>query len=188
MQTLGLSPSTPRSEGRLRALFWPTIRNEADFDYITQQGFWVCAVVAFLTLLVSGLTGLLALGAFEALFFFLAGMGVRERSRTAGVAAFAAYLLSALVMQRFQGNGFGVVRIILLALLLANIRGLWLSKRWEASAGLSAPPARLHDTIADKLANSLPPLLWPRLRYLFYVLAFVEIAALLWSLVVPLPS
>src|SRR3954447_9716094 len=132
MQTLGLSESTPRSEGRLRALLWHTIRNSGDLDYVTQQGFWVCFAVSSLTLGVSLFAKSFA-GGLDVLFFFLAGVGVRERNQTAGIAAFSAYLLSAVVMQRYTGQGFGTVRIVFLALLLANIRGNWLAARWNAS-------------------------------------------------------
>lgn len=46
MQRLGLSDSTPRTEGRFKSLLWPTLHNEGDVDYAGQQCFWVCAVVA----------------------------------------------------------------------------------------------------------------------------------------------
>src|SRR6266403_976750 len=49
MQNLGLSESTPKTESRLKTLFWPTIRNEFDLDYITRQGFWICVVVGLLS-------------------------------------------------------------------------------------------------------------------------------------------
>ena len=188
MLRLGLSDSTPRSESRWRALFWPTIRNEADFDQITQQGFWICTLVASLTFVLSAITGPLALGAFEAVFFFLAGVGVRERSRFAGVAAFVAYLLSALVLQRYTGNGFGIVRIIFLALLFANVRGTWLSKRWERDTELSVRPTRLNQTIADKLSDQLPSVLWPKARYVFYALSAIELSLLVLSLFAPRPT
>src|SRR5215813_6725365 len=125
MQTLGLSDSTPRTESRWRALFWPTIRNDTDFDYITTQGFWICFVLAVMTILFGVIIGTPFMALFEGVYLFLAGIGVRQRSRTAAICAFSSYLLSALVMQRYTGNGFGIIRIIFLALLLANIRGNW---------------------------------------------------------------
>lgn len=64
MQTLGLSDSTPRTESRWRALLWPTIRNEGDFDYITAQGLWICFVVAALTVVFSALAGSTGNGSF----------------------------------------------------------------------------------------------------------------------------
>ncbi len=184
MQTLGLSESTPKTESRWRALFWPTIRNEGDLDYVTRQGLWICFIVAALTIVMSALSGTLLSGLFEGAFFFLAGLGVRERSRVAGLAAFSAYLLGALVLQRYTGNGFGVVRIIFLALLFANVRGNWLSARWGKDPH-NIEPIRLSQTLGDKLSDQLPAFLWPKTRVIFYVLAGVEIAILVLSLFAP---
>ena len=50
MQTLGLSDSTPRSESRLKSLFWPSIQSGADVDYLAVQGFWVCTIVGVMSL------------------------------------------------------------------------------------------------------------------------------------------
>src|SRR2546427_1257975 len=130
MQTLGLSDSTPGTESRLKSLFWPTILNEGDVDYLTQQGFWICFLVALITLFANCISGSILTGVFESIFFFLSGIGIRERSRFAAISAFSAYLLSALVLQRYTGQGFGIVRLIFLALLLANIRGMLLLARW----------------------------------------------------------
>jgi len=184
MQTLGLSDSTPRTESRWRALLWPTISNEGDFDYITTQGFWICFGVGAITLAVSPFNGSVGWGVFEGIFFFLAGVGVRQRSRVAAIAAFSAYLLGALVLQRYTGSGFGIVRIVFLALLFANIRGNWLSARWAMGQESSAPLTRLNQTIGDKLSDQLPMFLWPKVRFVFYVLAALEIGLLLLSLFV----
>jgi hypothetical protein len=174
MQTLGLSDSTPRSEGRLRALLWPTIRNSVDYDYVTQQGFWVCVLVAAFTF---GLASFLRSipTALEGVFFLLAAIGVRERSRVAAVSAFSAYLMGVLIAQRYSGNGLSVVRIIFLALLLANVRGSWLAAQWsEASGGAELPP-RLSESLADRFVDQLPRYVWPTARFVFYVLAALEI-------------
>lgn len=186
MQSLGLSDSTPRTESRWRALFWPTIRNDGDLDYITEQGFWVCFIVAAVNLAFSFFLRSIFLGSVESLFFFLAGVGVRQRSRMAGVIAFLAYLLSALVLQRYTGNGFGFVRIVFLALLLANIRGVWLSSRLPIAEDAGQAPVRLNKTIFDKLSDQLPSVLWPKAKWLFYFLAVVEITLLLVSLLMPM--
>jgi hypothetical protein len=157
MQTLGLADSIPRTESRWRALFWPTIRNEVDLDYVTRQGFWICCIVAAVTFVVNFFAGDVLTGAFESLFFFLAGIGVRERSRVAAITAFSTYLLSAIVLQKYTGSGFGIVRIIFLALLLANIRGNWLSARWEKDNLVGIAPIRQNETIGDKLPINFPP-------------------------------
>ena len=75
MQTLGLLDSTPRTEGRLKNLFWPSIRNEVHVDYLGRQGFWVCFLVAAFTVL---FIGSIFAGIVE-LFFFLSGAWVSAR-------------------------------------------------------------------------------------------------------------
>jgi hypothetical protein len=185
MQTLGLSESTPRTESRWKALLWPSIRNDADLDYVTEQGFWVCLLVAVLTLVFSVFSGAWASGVFECAFFFLGGVGVRQRSRVAAVAAFSAYLLTALVLQRYTGNGFGVVRVMFCALLLANVRGTWSAAHWTTDAAPDSVPAVLNQTLGDKLSDQLPTVLWPRVRYVFYVLAAAENALLMLALFMP---
>jgi len=184
MQTLGLSDSTPRTESRWRALFWPTIRNDGDFDYVTTQGFWICFIVGIVTIIWSAFAGALVPGLLEGTFFLLAAVGVRERSRVAAIAAFSAYLLGSFVLQRYTGNGFSVVRIIFMALLFANIRGNWLSARWATDQTLP-PPIRLSQTTWDKISDQLPTVLWPKTRVVFYVLAGIEMAQLFLSLFAP---
>jgi hypothetical protein len=178
MQTLGITDSTPRTESRSRALFWPTIRNEVDFDYITRQGFWVCFGVAAMSLVVQVFTGAPPIAYIESAFFFLAAIGVRERSVVAASLAFVAYLLDLLVVEVYTGGGLGVLRIVGLALLLANIRGSWLSSRWEQDLATPFASLRMNETIADKLVDQLPTFLWPKLRWIFYALAAIVIATL----------
>ena len=168
-------------------MLWPTIRNDGDFDYVTTQGCRICFIVAVLTIAFSAIAGSPVTGAFEGVFYFLAGAGVRQRSRIAGIAAFTAYLLGSLVLQRYTGNGFSVLRIVFLALLFANIRGNWLSARWAREQQPSPPPVRLDETFGDKLADQLPAWLWPKVQFVFYAVAGIEIALLLLSLFAPRP-
>ena len=53
---------------------------------------------------------------FDVLYMFLAGVGVRQRSRFAAAVVFANYLAGSLL------TGIGVVSVIFLGLLLANVR------------------------------------------------------------------
>ena len=184
MQLLGLAESTPKTESRWRALFWPTIRNETDLDQITRQGFWICFAAAVFAIVGSLSPGQL-IGVVEGAYFLLAGFGVRQRSRISAGAAFSSYLLAGFVMQRYTGAGFGVLRILLQVLLFANVRGIWLAARWPADSEARFISQPLNDTLGDKVTNLLPALLWPKLRYVFYVLAVLENAALLFLLFVP---
>ena len=97
MQILGLSDSTAKPEGsRVKALLWPTIRHEYDADYICQQGFWVCVVIALITFGSSLFTGSVVISLIFAVYYFLGGIGVRQCSRFAAVAVFVNYVLSML--------------------------------------------------------------------------------------------
>ena len=96
MQTLGLSDSTPRTDGRLKSLFWPSIQSGADVDYLAVQGFWVCTivgVVAFAFLVVQGqpINGFLVF-----LLFHLGGVGVREHNPFAAAMMLVYFVLDTL--------------------------------------------------------------------------------------------
>jgi hypothetical protein len=169
MQILGLADSTPKPQNRAKSLFWPSIQNETDVDYVTRQGFWICSIVAVFALVVGGFQGpaVFTIELFEGVFFFLSGVGSRMRSPFAAISAFVVYFLSTFIV------GFGIGRVIFAALLLANARGTWLSSRWRASQ-TEPPPLPLSETILDKFSDRLPIAIWPAGRYLYYVLAALE--------------
>ena len=162
METLGLSGSAERSEGRLKSLFWPSIQNGTDVDYLGAQGYWVCTIVAILSFVFLAIGGQPITGAAILLFYYLGGAGVRERSRYAALVVFVMYLLDTLLMP-------GVVRIILSALLLSNLRATWIAASWRPESEEAALPLRLNETFPDKLADQLPPWLWPKVRIAYYI-------------------
>ena len=53
MQTLDLSGTAPQSENRLKSLFWPSIHDATDVDYLGSQGYWICSLVAVFSFLMS---------------------------------------------------------------------------------------------------------------------------------------
>lgn len=163
MQTLGLSDSAPRTESRLKSLFWPSIRTGSDVDYLGTQGFWVCALVAVFSLVVSVLAGQAIVGALGFLFYFLGGVGVRERSRYAAAVVLVLYAADAVTA------GGGVVRVLLTALLLSNLRATWIASRWKPESEEAILPPRLGETWSDKFTDKLPMWLWPKVRILYYV-------------------
>jgi hypothetical protein len=174
MQTLGISDSTTRSEGRLKSLFWPSIESTVDVEYLAVQGYWVCtlvAVLSFLTLLATR-QPILAIVVF--LLFYLGGVGVREHSRFAATIVFVYYTVDTLGSLRvFLASPGGIVlRVIITALLLSNLRATWIAKRWQIGSDQSAVLVpRLSDTWKDKFANKWPMWLWPKMRVVFYVLS-----------------
>ena len=105
METLNLSDSTPRSESRLKSLFWPSIQNGADVDYLGTPGYWVCTLLAIVSFIFSLATGEPVVGAVMLLFYYLGGVGVRERSRYAAAIILCLYVSDTLVgIECGQGN------------------------------------------------------------------------------------
>jgi hypothetical protein len=165
MQTLGLSDSTPRSESRLKSLFWPSIRSSSDVDYLGAQGYWVCAGIAVLSFVVLAISGQPLIGALVLLFYYLSGVGVRERSRYAAGCVLAVYVTDILV------SGPSVIKVLLAALLLANFRATWIASQWRPDSAEALPPPRWSESWSDKFADKLPMWLWPKIRVLYYVLS-----------------
>jgi hypothetical protein len=163
MQTLGISDSTPRSESWLKSLFWPSIQSGADVDYLGAQGYWVCTLVAAVTFILALAIGQPIIGVLVVLFYYLGGVGVRERSRYAATVIFAAFALDTLV------SGIGVVRIILGALLLSNLRATWIASQWRPESEEAELPPRLSETWNDKFTDKFPSWLWPKVRILYYI-------------------
>jgi hypothetical protein len=163
MQTLDLSDSTARSESRLKGLFWPSIQTANDVDYLGAQGFWVCVIVAVLALVFSAATGHGIAGAFLLLFYYLGGVGVRERSRYAATMVFAMFVADTIA------SGFGVPRLIISGLLLSNLRATWIAARWKPDSDEATLPPRFSESWSDKFADQLPTWLWPKIRAIYYI-------------------
>lgn len=177
MQTLGLSSESKRADGRLKSLFWPTVENAWDVDYLGQQGMWICTILAVLTLVLPALTGnmvLIATGILSALFYLLGGIGVRQGSWPAAAAVFSVYLLNMFI------SGIGVISVIFAAVLLSNVRAAFLASEWKpvelnTGPGEADLPTRFNETLADKYIDQMPAKLWPKLQIVFLVLAIVMV-------------
>jgi len=171
VQTLGISDSTPRTESRLKSLFWPSIESGADVDYLAVQGYWVCTFVATLSfvVLLATIQPILAVVVF--LLFHLGGVGVREHSRFAATVVFVYYVIDILAAFKslVASPGGIVLRVIITALLLSNLRATWIAAHWQSGSDEAALPLRLNDTWRDKLANKWPAWLWPKIRVVYYV-------------------
>jgi len=163
MQTLGLSESTPRTESRIKSLFWPSIQTAADMDYLGSQGYWVCAIVAILSFAIATFIGHPIAGAATLIFYYLGGVGVREHSRYAAVVVFVMYIADMLL------SGPGVLKVFIAALLLSNIRATWLASGWRPESDEAVLPPRFAETWADKFADQLPMWLWPKVRVAYYI-------------------
>jgi hypothetical protein len=174
MQTLGLSDSTPRSESRIKSIFWPSIQSASDVDYLGAQGYWVCAAVSVLSFVFLAATGHLIIGATLLLFYFLGGVGVRERSRYAAAAVFVMYVLDLLATSP------NVIRLIIAGVLLSNLRATWIASGWKPESDEAVLPPRFGETWSDMFADKLPTWLWPKVRIFYYVFStfFLLLAAI----------
>jgi hypothetical protein len=178
VQTLGLAESTPRTENRLKSLFWPSIQTATDVDYLGVQGFWVCFLVASISLVILTINGHPIAGIFVFLFNFLSAIGVRERSRYASAMALAVYVLDAFT------TGINVVRIIFTAILISNVRATWIAAHWKPESEEAVLPPRLNETIGDKLSDGLPAWLWPKARVLYYIYSAALFAIMFLGLII----
>ena len=111
-----------------------------------------------------------------ALTYYLAGIGVRERSLGAAIAIFLCFTVDrvagAFVMP--GGGGNPVFLIAAMMLLISNIRGTILARGWSL---LSEPvseaefPDRANVSFGDRFANYWPRAIWPSGQFVFYPLA-----------------
>lgn len=178
MSTLGLSGDPQQEEGLWKRLFWPTIRNAQDADLLGVQGFYICLVIAALTGLLLVAMGQPLVALLAASFYVLGAMGLREGSTPTAALVFVVYLLDKVASLRMGAGGGGFIGLVVLAILLANLRGAVLAARWkkEQTVGLEElEPMRFDATLWDKIRDQLPRKFWPKLRYLFYGVAALMI-------------
>src|SRR5579864_780900 len=174
MQTLGLSDSTVRTEGRLKSLFWPSIQSGADVDYLAVQGFWVCTIVGLMSFVfLFARQPIVAVLVF--LLFHLGGIGVREHNPFAARVVLAYYVvdfLASFVLLLFNSPGISVVKVIIIALLFSNLRATWIASGWKPDSEEAALPPRMGDTFFDKFADKWPAFLWPKVKIVYYIYSF----------------
>jgi hypothetical protein len=179
MQTLGLSDSTTHSESRLKSLFWPSIQSGADVDYLAVQGFWVCTIVGIMSLVfLTVFAGQPVTGFLVFLTFHFGGVGVREHNPFAAGVMLAYYIVDFLASAALLLNspGVGVVRIIVMALLVSNLRATWIADHWKPDSEEAALPPRMNETFFDKFADKWPAFIWPKIKWLYYVFSFGYLA------------
>ncbi len=176
MQTLGLTSKPQPTDNIFKRLLWPSIENLYDVDLIGQQGFWLCVLVGVISGIMLVFIGMPWMGLFIAVTYFFGGCGVRQRSIAAAATIFTLYLLNFLVSLYLGQRANPILPIIALMLLFANIRGTVLAHGW-----MNAPepgedptlPERSATTLPDRFANKLPAILWPKVRYVFFVFAVI---------------
>ncbi len=189
MQTLGLSGESRRSDGWLKSIFWPTVENAWDVDYLGHQGFWICVIVAAVQLILGVLSGnplFFAIFVAMSLVYFLGAMGVRQASWPAAALLFSLSfigLLHSMVLGQFPS----ILAIGIAAVLLSNTRAAFLASQWRPAGEDEDKPTRFSETFRDKFVDQWPAKAWPILQIPFFALAailllmsFVGIGAVLW--------
>ena len=179
MQMLGLSDSTVRTESRLKSLFWPSIQSGADVDYLAVQGFWVCTIVGFISLIALTVAGQPVAGLLFCMVFHFGGIGVREHNPFAAVVMFAYY-----VFDWLAAPGLSIVRLIVTALLLSNVRATWIAGAWKPDSEEAALPPRFGETFFDKLADKWPAFVWPKVKVLYYIFSLALLAVVVAGVIV----
>ena len=117
METLGLSPSTPKPTSRIRELFWPKIEDEVAAVTAARNAMYACLFIAAVTGVFGLMAGQSAWILVDVLLFTMAGIGVRQLSRAAAITALLMYALAWL-----GAGGFSILRPIVLAILLGGVR------------------------------------------------------------------
>ena len=172
METLGLSPSTPKPRGRLLELFWPVIDSDVAARTAAQNAMYACAAIGLFSLLLIPLTGNVVGAVASCLFFLFAAAGIRSFSRIAAWSAFALYGID-LIVSLFIGGAFGlpgiVVRVIVIALLVNGIRAQHFASRWKKDhPGEDIRREPLEGlTATQRFYARLPVAFWPVARPLF---------------------
>lgn len=164
MQTMDLSGTAPQSENRLKSLFWPTIHSATDVDYLGSQGYWVCTIVAVFSFVASVLIGHPIAGFFSLLYFYLGGVGVREKSFFSAIVVFILFFADTLTAP-------GILKFFGCVLLLSNMRATFIASFWDPGTAAVEAPMRFSETLGDKFVDVLPAWLWPKIRYGYYVYA-----------------
>ena len=130
MQQLGLSPTNPKSTSRLRELLWPDISDTVAAKTAARNGMYASFFVAGATILAAVFGYVPRNAVFDAVLFFIIGMGIRWMSRFAAAAGLVLYLLeqlSAMAKGRVFVNF--VMLVILTALFVNSVRATWLFRR-----------------------------------------------------------
>ncbi len=126
METLGLSDSTPKPEGRLRALFWPRIESDVAADTAAQNAMYAALGIAALTT-IGALVRLVPLASLlDAALFVVLALGIRQFSMTASILATVLYAAEFIlsILRGMIGSGV-VIAVIATGLFIAGIRAAW---------------------------------------------------------------
>lgn len=177
MGYLGLSVTPYKEDNLLQRLFWPS-DHAGEADTLGQQGFWICSFVALLSCVILSFQGHWILGVLSLIFFGLGGMGVREHSTAAAILLVLAYIILE-IGTVLEGRFPGFLDLAFTILLMGNIRGTWIAKRWAHQGDPEAFPERMRETWKDRLVDQLPARAWPKGRIVFFLVSAIYLSLLI---------
>jgi signal peptidase I len=167
METLGLSPSTPKPTSRIRELFWPAIEDEVAAVTAARNAMYACLFIAALTGVAGLMVGQGAWVLVDVLLFAMAGIGIRQLSRAAALTAMLMYALAWLAT-----GGFSILRPIVLAILIGGVRAAAFAHHMksEAREAIANPPMDTSTMSRLGIAlEELPRRAWPVIHGPFLV-------------------
>lgn len=106
-------------------------------------------------------------------------MGVREHNPFAAAITLVYYVVDSL-----GSPGVGVVRIIITAVLLSNLRATWIADHWKPDSEEAALPPRLAETFSDKFSDKWPAFIWPKVKIFYYIFSLGFLALIVAGLIV----
>ena len=130
MQSLGLSDSTPKTEGRFRALFWPTIDSDIAAETAVRNAMYATWGISAVTCLLILTGAVQAYGLIEVALFLALGIGIRQFSVAASALALLLYLADVGASLRQGQMGLGIVTVIVIGLFLSAFRASLFMYRW----------------------------------------------------------
>ncbi len=170
VNTLGLAPVRPEQSWPKR-IFWNALDDLADVQDAARHGYFACLFICVSTLLIMVLDGSLLGGLVDIFFFGMAGLGIRQLSRLAAVAAFVLFLVErAIALVTGHVGVFGVVGLLVAAILLNAVRAVY-----AARDDRDRPPMTPEWPNWITWLETLPPLLWPKLHiaFKFYIVGMI---------------
>jgi hypothetical protein len=171
MPLLGLTSAPEESEGVLKSLFWPSVRNVHDAELMATRGFWICLILGVETVLLMVWRHPIS-ASFYGLFYIMGAMGVRQGSLAASIGVFTIYCLEAIFAAITPAGHIGFVQVVIVGILAANLRAASQVHRWQSHAevtdALDFAPERMNETWRDKLVDQSPRVIWPWGRVVFY--------------------
>src|SRR5258708_4349297 len=180
MQTLGLSPSTPKTSSRIRDLFWPRIDNEVAAVTAARNAMYASFCIAGFTAVFGLMARQNAWMWVDVVLYVMVGVGVRQLSRAAALVGFILYALAWLASPNATETIGALIRLIMLALLLGGVRAAsfaFQQHRSDAVGEIANPPT---DTTGMSrisiLTEQLPKRFWPLVRAPFFILLFALVA------------